>query len=206
MKLSFDEVRHEYQLEGKPVPSVTKIISNINEDLMLSTPFIRKTAIGTQVHKICEMINNKERVNISALSEDIGRYVNGYIKFREAGKYIPNISELRVFSPKYRFAGTLDILAKDRKGNWALMDIKTSAIVSPTTALQLAAYKQCLEEMAAAGLLPGFPENLKIKERICIWLTGDDNYELIYYKDEGDWNIFMCHLVVHNWKRKVGLK
>lgn len=199
MILTFDEVRHEYLLGGKPVPSVTKIISNISEDLMLSTPFIRKTAIGTNVHKVCEMINNGEKINVAALSEDIRPYVNGYIKFLQTAGYTVEVSEMRVFSAKYRFAGTLDIMATGPKGVKTIMDIKTSAIVSPTTALQLSAYEHCYREMNK------LPAKEKM-DRVCIWLTGDDNYELIHYKEVNDWNVFLCKLVSFNWDRKVGLK
>lgn len=201
-RLTFDEMAHRYLLDGKPVPSVTKVISNISEDLMLSTPFIRKTAIGTATHKVCEKINLLEKVNVSALSEDVRPYVEGYHKFYESGKYSIVASEMRVFSTKYRFAGTLDILAKNKKGQYAIMDIKTSAMVSPTAMLQMAAYGQALEEM---GITDEHGKPIKIKERVVIWLTGDGEYELVYYKDPGDWNTFLCHLVVHNWKRKNGL-
>lgn len=205
--LEFDEVSHRYLLDGRPVPSVTRVISNINEDLMLSTPFMRKTAIGTNVHKICEMINNGERVNISALGEDIRPYVEGYNSFLLKEKYQVIASELRVFSPKFRFAGTLDILARGPKG-LALMDIKTSAIVSPITALQLAAYQHCVEEMTAKEEIFGadIGKKARIKERVCIWLTGDGEYELVHYKDPGDWNTFLCKLVSFNWDKKMGLK
>lgn len=197
--LTFDDARHSYHLDGKPVPSVTKVISNISEDLMLSTPFIRKTVIGTNVHRICEKINNGERVNIAALSEDVSSYVQGYISFLEAGEYTVEASELRVYSAKYRYAGTLDILARDKKGRRVIMDIKTSALVSPTTALQLSAYEHAYREME------GIKKSEKIG-RICIWLTGDGGYELIHYKDPGDYNVYICKLVAFNWDRKVGLK
>lgn len=199
MILTFDEVRHAYLLDGKPVPSVTKIISNVTEDMMMSNSFIKAGVRGTTVHSICEKINLGEKVNIEQLPEDIDRYVQGYLSFVQGSGYSVTHSEMRVFSAKYRFAGTLDILARNKKGDLALMDIKTSAIVSPTTALQLAAYKMAVEEMGVLG-------KEKIKERACIWLTGDNSYELIHYKDPGDSNVFICKLVSHNWDRKVGLR
>lgn len=198
MILTFDEIRHQYLLDGKPVPSVTKVISNVTEDMMLNNSFIKAGIRGTAVHKYCEMINNGERVNISQIPEDISRYVEGYLLFLSQEKYIVEASEMRVFSGTKRFAGTMDILAKDRKGKLCVMDIKTSAVVSPTTALQLAAYEACYREMNKV------PASKKIG-RVCIWLTGDGKYELIHYNDPNDWNVFVCHLVVSNWRRKMGI-
>lgn len=204
--LRFDSVRHEYSLDGHMVPSVTKVISNVTEDMMLSNSFLKAGMRGTTVHGICEKINLGEKINIEQLPEDIDRYVRGYLKFVADGKYRVTHSEIRVFSNKYKYAGTLDILADGPKGK-ALMDIKTSAMISPTTALQLAAYKQAAEEM---GILDGaIGKGVKravIKERIAIWLTGDGDYELVHFKDLGDWQTFLCFLVTHNWRRKVGLQ
>lgn len=202
-RLQFDEIAHRYLLDGKPVPSVTKIVSNISEDMMLSAPFIRKTVLGTNVHKVCEKMNNNEKVNISALSEDMRPYVEGYSNFLGSGDYSVICSEMRVFSHRYRYAGTLDILAKNKKDQWCIMDIKTSALVSPTAALQMAAYAQAVEEM---GVVDDLGLKVRIKDRVVIWLTGDGKYDLVHFKDGGDWNIFMCKLASHNWDVRNGLK
>jgi hypothetical protein len=93
----------------------------------------------------------------------------------------------------------MDILAENSKGKKVVMDIKTSAVVSPTTALQLAAYEYCYREMEDT------PTKEKI-DRVCIWLTGDDNYKLVHYKDPGDFHVFLCKLISLNWDRKMGLK
>lgn len=198
MVLQFDEVRHQYLLDGKPVPSVTKVISNVSEDMMLNNSFIKAGVRGTAVHKLCEMINNGEKVNIEQIPEDIDRYLQGYLLFCKQEKYTIIESEMRLASSKYRFAGTMDILATNPKGKLAIMDIKTSAIVSPTTALQLAAYEQCYKEMSDL-------KSTKM-DRVCIWLTGDGGYQLVHYKDPNDWNVFLCKLASFNWDRKVGLK
>lgn len=197
--LTFDEIRHEYYLDGKSVPSVTRIISNIPEEMMMNNAFIRAGNRGTAVHKVCELMNLGQKVNIKGLAKEVIPYVNGYIKFLQSKKYTVAHAETRVVSVKYRYAGTVDIIAVDDKGHLFIMDIKTSAVVSPTTALQLAAYEQAWREMNK------IPKSTKIG-RIAIWLTGDDNYELVHFKDPNDLNVYNCKLVGFNWDRRNGLK
>lgn len=197
--LAFDNQRHEYRLNGTPVPSVTRIISNVTDDMILNSSFIRAGVRGTAVHKICEDLNNGLKVNIKALGEDIKAYVDGYVSWRAKETHDIIASELRVYSEKYRFAGTVDIIAKNRKtGKLSIMDIKTSAVVSPTTALQLAAYEHCYREIF------NIKSPVKI-DRAVIWLTGDGEYTIGHYKDPTDWNIFLSHLAVCNWRRRNGL-
>lgn len=197
--LVFNNDRHEYLLNGSPVPSVTRIISSVTDDMMLNSSFIRAGIRGTAVHKVCEMINEAATVNFEALSEDIRPYVNGYRAFVAKEPYTVVHSEMRVYSNKYRFAGTVDIIARNPKtGRLAIMDIKTTAVLSPTIALQLSGYEGCYREMY----------NVKVSEkidRIAIWLTGDGGYQLQHYKDPTDWNTFLCHLAVTNWRRRNGL-
>ena len=201
--LQFDEIQHRYTLNGKPVPSVTSIISTVSADSILSNNFKMAGIRGTAVHAVCEKLNNGEQVNVSSLDEDINRYVQGYISFLQTGLYEVTHSELRVYSPTKYYAGTVDIIAKNKKGDYCVMDIKTSALVSPTASLQMAAYAGAIEEMSAKGLLD--LGKIKIKERVVIWLTGDGKYELVKYKDPSDYNVFVCMLAAHNWRKKHGV-
>jgi len=200
--LVFDEVQHRYTLDGKPLPSVTSVISTATADSILSNNFKAAGIRGTAVHKVCEKLNLGEQVNISALDEDIRRYVDGYNLFLQNGAYQVTHSEQRIYSPTRYYAGTVDIIAKDKKGNYVVMDIKTSALVSPTASLQMAGYAGAIEELVKLGQIPDIPKNAKIKERIVIWLTGDGKYQLVKYKDPNDYSVFICHLVCYNWRRK----
>lgn len=204
--LTFDELQHEYLLDGKKLPSVTSIISTISADTILSNNFRMAGIRGTAVHAVCEKLNLGEQVNISALDEDIRRYVEGYNIFLQDGAYQVTHTEQRVYSPTKKYAGTVDIIAVNKKGEYCVMDIKTSALVSPTAALQMAAYAGAIEELAKAGLITGLPEKVKIKERVVIWLTGDNKYQLVPFKDPTDYNVFVCKLVSYNWDKKHNIK
>ena len=54
--------------------------------------------------------------------------------------------EKKLYSAKYGYAGTLDIIAKDKQQNLVLIDIKTSNQVSFDYLLQLNAYQVAYEE------------------------------------------------------------
>lgn len=200
--LTFDELQHEYLLDGKKLPSVTSIISTISADTILSSNFKMAGLRGTAVHAVCEKLNLGEQVNISALSEDISRYVEGYNLFLQHGAYKITHAEQRVYSPSKHYAGTVDIIATNKKGDYCVMDIKTSALVSPTASLQMAAYAGAIEELAKLKVISNLPEKVKIKERVVIWLTGDGKYQLVPFKDPQDYSVFICMLVAHNWRKK----
>jgi hypothetical protein len=198
--ISFDDFKHEYRLNGRPVPSVTRVISNISEDLLLNSNFIRKTAIGTLVHQICDKIKADEAVDFDSMGEEIKPYVMGYLKFREQVPYRLVDSEMRVFSKKYSYAGTVDDIYLNDKGQLAVLDIKTSSVISPTTKLQTAAYAHAIDEMKV------FEQHGKVKERGCIWLLGNGDYKLVNFVGKEDFQVFLCHLTVFNWRQKEGVK
>jgi len=77
----------------------------------------------------------------------------------------------KVFSKKYNYAGTLDLILKDKKGNLVLGDIKTSNHISFDYTLQLNAYKVAYEEETkqkiTKGLIIRLPKkdsNIEVKE------------------------------------------
>ena len=126
----------------------------------------------------------------------VGSVVHGLIEDFLQGKKIPNQSdtavincwnifldwwktqeydvvelEKKIFSKKHNYAGTLDLILKDKKGNLVLADIKTSNHISFDYTLQLNAYKFAYEEETkqkiAKGLIIRLPKkdsNIEVKE------------------------------------------
>ena len=58
MGLVFNEDNHTYELDGRPLPSVTEILSILN-DFSDVSPYVLAQAArrGTLVHEYCEMID-----------------------------------------------------------------------------------------------------------------------------------------------------
>ena len=72
--------------------------------------------------------------------------------------------EKKIYSKKYNYAGTLDLVVKDKKGNLVLMDIKTSNFISFDYFLQLNAYKFAYEEETGSKVSKSFIVKLSKKD------------------------------------------
>ena len=72
--------------------------------------------------------------------------------------------EKKIYSKKYNYAGTLDLVVKDKKGNLVLMDIKTSNFISFDYFLQLNAYKFAYEEETRSKVSKSFIVKLSKKD------------------------------------------
>jgi hypothetical protein len=201
--LKFDENVHEYKLNGKIVPSVTKAINNIPEDLRFNSAFIRKQRIGTEVHLLAHQLKKREKLSKDLLTDDNIPYFEGYKKFHKEGGFVLLHSEVRVFSKLYNYAGTVDDVALSQKEKLCVMDIKCTAELSPTTGLQTGGYAIAIDEMIRAKNEIFIDlASRKVQERWCIWLTGDGNYKLIPYRNKDDYNVFLCAMTYLHWQQK----
>lgn len=71
--------------------------------------------------------------------------VDAYMQWEEANEVIYLESEKKIYSQKYKYAGTLDIVAKVN-GQMAVVDLKTSTGIYPEMWLQTAAYVHAYQE------------------------------------------------------------
>lgn len=72
--------------------------------------------------------------------------------------------EKKIYSKKYNYAGTLDLVLQDKKGNLILADIKTSNHISFDYTLQLNAYKEAYEEETKLKISKGLIIRLPKKD------------------------------------------
>lgn len=101
---------------------------------------------GTAVHSIVESYKHTKEY-IDTVPEKYRGYVQAFYKWIEDNDIEILEHERTVFSEKYQFAGTLDLLIKIKKSNRVLViDVKTGKDIYPEAFLQLSAYKQGLEE------------------------------------------------------------
>lgn len=136
-RLEFDEESHRYTLDGKVLPSVTKIINNVLPTFQASQWHMDR---GKRTHAACEWLDNGCDPEIDP---EIYPRVNAWRKFRAdyGGKIVAN--ELRLASKLLRFAGTIDRVISTGK-NLIIADLKNS--VSPQVRLQLAGYSLLWKE------------------------------------------------------------
>jgi len=196
--ISFDEATHTYtDQHGRAVPSVTQALAVLDSYRGIPAHVLEKAAQrGTAVHKAVELHLQGDLDELS-MDPDVADYFYAYWKFERETGYRPEHSELRVFSTKFRYAGTLDLAGPDpvSKRGEAIIDIKTSRELMPSVGPQLAAYEKAYRE--SLGVNP----KKKLK-RYGLLLKSDGTYELKPYDGTADFSLFLACLTVCNYQEK----
>lgn len=143
--IKFNQEKHRYTLNGVVIPGVTTIISDVLFYDMykgVSKEIIEKAKIrGKNVH---EAIENEDDYNLNDPEEKKSYYKWLYLKNKF--KINPIHNELIVYSKKYNYCGTLDMIA-EIEGKYYLCDIKTTYQVHKEyLKYQLKMYHIALEE------------------------------------------------------------
>ena len=143
--------------------------------------------IGTIAHeRIEQWIKGVEYS--TEMSEQVGKMVNNFTNWATENKVKFSASEIRIFSEKFWFAGTADMICQ-MGGKTYLGDIKTSSGIYPEMWAQCAAYRICHEEM--------YPD-IKIDGSLIVNLTKDGkinvktNDDFVGYK-----KMFLSALVIY---------
>lgn len=179
-----------YELEGKPVPSVTEILRDVGlgldaqavpEDMLEN-----KGRIGTIVHaEIARTLTEGFRHRL--YEERIMAYLWSWREwYRKVDPF--NVVACEVsFVPSHRVAGTMDLLARRKKdGRWILYDWKTRD-PKRYDGYQLAGY------LGLAALHPAIPyhwSDLANTERIIVSLREWDSARERVFKDPQDFEVF----------------
>lgn len=155
------------------------------------------TTFGTLVHAGCERVAKGEPVagvtgdlerggdlSASQCVEAFGRWLD-----ESVAEVID--TERTVWSERFGYAGTTDLLVQLNDGRMAVCDVKTSKGLSETYRLQLEAYRLALEEQ-------GEPYDA----RLAIWLpsTHPGTYVVREYADDADRIAWRALLALHRWQ------
>lgn len=110
---------------------------------------------GTQAHAVIEMIL-KDRADEAAAKlkeapSQVTQAVGAFLKWRDRTKFEMIKSESVVFSKKFKYAGTADVIGRIKDGV-VLGDFKTSKKLYPEYDLQTVAYKYAAEEMSGESI------------------------------------------------------
>lgn len=192
--ITFDEATHTYRDEhGNLVPSVTQILKPLHDLSRIPQAVLdRKAALGTAVHKVCEL-HLRGELDEDSIHPEVAPYFVQFTRFLAQSGFVPIAQERRVFSRRYFYAGTLDLYG-DLNERRVLIDIKTPLKVHPVFGPQTAAY--------AAALREQHPE-LHTDERFVLRLLPS-KYQLHPLNDPADMNTFMSALTLHHWKTRHG--
>lgn len=190
--LAFDEASHTYRADGVVVPSVTQIIApmydfkGIPEDVLIA-----KRDLGRAVHTACEY-DDEDDLDDSTIDASMAPYIAAYRAFKRDVKPVVVMNERKLYSRKYRYAGTIDRRFIIDGQPWTV-DLKTTATMSPAVGLQLAAYDRLAQEEIGEKSRMG-----------ALQLKPDGKYKLHPFTKTGDFAVFLSLLNVHNWKAQNG--
>lgn len=206
-ELNFDQKRHLYFLEGENLPSVSKLVESHAEKFDEAYWLPKKTAKlrRTTEPNITEHELKHRWQTKNQLACDLGHTTHDFLEnytgiespvlpqqiagikfFKDVLKDWEIVArELRMFSRRYRYAGTMDLLLRHRKtGKYVVADYKTNEDLfkefnflkppfeylacSPYNKyqLQLSYYQILLEDI-------GVP----ISERVLVYLMADGTYK-----------------------------
>lgn len=184
-ELAFDEATHTYRWRGTVVPSVTQVLRPLI-DLSGIPPAVleAKRDLGSRVHAACQY-DAEGDLNEASVEDDVAPYLEAWRRFLADTGAVVLASEQRVFSPLYRYAGTLD-LELDIKGGLWIVDIKTSIATPLSTGPQTAAY-------AAARNEPS-------RRRAALRLRPDGTYRFDQLQAPDDWSVFLACLTLHRYR------
>lgn len=187
---SFDAESHVYRLGHRIVPSVTQVLSAVFPCDAPAGAMEAARERGNLVHEATEHYD-RGRLDVDAVRDDVVPYVLAWIAFRRD----TDIEILAIEEPMIHhargYAGTPDRLARWRRKT-AVCDIKATARIEPTTALQTAAYA----ELAATA------RHLKIEQRFTVQLRPDATYRVQEWAEPTDLGVFLCALQIHQWKAR----
>jgi len=92
---------------------------------------------GKEIHRA---IDDYCEFGMIDISEEYRPYLDNFIRYIDEHQYEIVASEVMLYHPVYNYAGTIDIIATDSKGEYVLIDNKTGDLQPKLHAIQLQAY------------------------------------------------------------------
>lgn len=198
--------------EGKRLCGVTTILSILNKPALVawanrlgldgidSSKYVDESArIGTLIHYMVECDLTGQTPDMETYSPfEVDKAENGILSFYEWKKahiIIPIANELPLVSEQYQYGGTIDVYAEINGDIW-LLDIKSGKAIYSDMLIQIAAYRQLLNENGypcerAKILRIGRDETEGFEERT---LTSFDKY----------WQVFEHCLQIYRLQKEIG--
>lgn len=187
---------HIYRWNGVIVPGVSEILEAggfTNFEHVPDSILVPAQKFGKAGHAACHL-DNLGSLDENTLSKPLIPYLASWRKFKSDYKAKVIISEAKMYSVKWGFAGTLDNIVKI-EGELVLIDLKTSSSMQAATELQTAAYKIAIEEQ----------EGLKISKRWGVQLCANGLYKIHKYKTRTDERVFLGAVLGYHFKKENNL-
>ena len=202
MRLTFDEAHHHYWLDGERLPGVTEVLSDLSMTKRLDPGWLAAARErGKLVHKAIELYNQDDLAEDS-VDKSIAGYLTAWKRFCHDYKFKPLMTERIVYSERWRFAGTLDVIGSwqvNKHPRLVLADAK-SGLEDPAHGPQTAAYVEAAVEMETFDM-----SRKDLPQRCVVRLQPDGFYRLDRFSDPADWSTFLAALTCWKFKQQHGL-
>jgi len=163
-KLIKGQLETNIPLDGVSLLRMKKVASEKTDEIMKDAGLI-----GTVVHSLIESFLKGEPI-IEPTDPKVINCWQLFLNWWKESKYEVVELEKKIYSKKWNYAGTFDVIVKDDKENLVLIDFKTSNHLSFDYNLQVNAYKVAYEEETGLKIrkamlvrLPKNESNLEIK-------------------------------------------
>ncbi|MEX2282255.1 MAG: hypothetical protein WEE89_07210, partial [Gemmatimonadota bacterium] len=188
MPLDFDNAAHAYTLNGVRVPSVTEVLSPLEDFSRIPHDVLEAARVfGQHVHVAMALLVRDE-LDWAALDPSLVPYIVGGKRFLEESGITVVASEQRVCSKKLQVAGTFDLFGVWRDAE-CLIDFKATAAIPKSVGPQSAGYDLLRRETFGG----------KKAKRYCVQLR-DNDYRFVPLTDPRDYAIFISCLNVFKWR------
>ncbi|MDR0485409.1 MAG: PD-(D/E)XK nuclease family protein [Elusimicrobiota bacterium] len=195
-KIEFIEEPHTYIVDGKEVPSVSAILQAagmVNFEGIPADVLEHKRQFGTAIHKATELFDKNE-LNFKSLTGDLMPYIDAWAKFKKDFdiEIEPENVERHFYCREFRYCGTIDRIAFVN-GQLSVIDIKTSAALAPSVAIQLAAYANGIEDVP------------KPIGRYAVRLSAAGQYKVEEFTNIADKYTFFAAVSLYFWRKSKNL-
>lgn len=200
--LTFNPTNHQYTWNGVIVPSVTQIIGewqkisvygveyycNRFTGLVVNAETFRDAGhYGTAIHTGARMLAEGRELDLSVLHPSLNHPLVEFQQWMIDYRPLFDMVESPMYSPKYRYAGTPDIVATIKR-KLCVIDIKTGAY--SMAGVQTSGYEQLYRERVKRGTLK--------MDRYVLHLPKAGKYKFIPMNDATDFDLFRSLFFAHN--------
>ena len=149
-EIEFNEKDHIYTKNGIVLPSVTQIMQPLYEQVYGKADMNASDNGKSKGKEIHRAIDDYCEFGMIDISEEYKPYLENFIRYIDEHQYEIVASEVMLYHPVYNYAGTIDIIVTDKKGEYGMIDNKTGDLQAKLHAVQLQAYT----DMWSANKMP----------------------------------------------------
>lgn len=200
-RFSFDEATHRYYRGSIEIPAVTRCLDHsglVSYDGIREDILEKKSRFGHSVH-LATHYYDEGTLDFDSVPDDAKWRLEGWIKFREDTGFKPRRIECQHFAT---YNGMHYGMRIDREGFFnndeAIIDIKTTVIIQPWVAIQLAGYALGLPEFDGRETSP--ISRFMKRRRVAVQLLDNGTYKKKDFEDKHDYSVFGSALHITTWK------